>query len=191
MPGASPRLHADEQREFAIRAAITEFGALGFAGTSTRSIAERVGVSQPYLFKLFGTKKDLFLAAVRACFERCRSAFEASAEAASARSQDPDDILTVMSHTYLDLLADRELLRFQLQAYAACDDPDIRAVVRHEWLRLYQAVARVSGGDERAIHAWFAEQTLLSVAASIGNTPTPNRNALRSSDLPSAGTITG
>lgn len=169
MPGASPRLHADERRESAIRAAITEFGARGFAGTSTRSIAERVGVSQPYLFKLFGTKKDLFLAAVRACFERCRSAFEASAAEASTRSKDPGDLLTAMGHTYLDLLADRDLLRLQLQAYAACDDPEIRAVVRHEWIRLHEAVARVSGGDERAVHAWFAEGMLLNVAASIGD----------------------
>jgi AcrR family transcriptional regulator len=169
MPGASPRLHADERRESAIRAAVTEFGARGFAGTSTRSIAERVGVSEPYLFKLFGTKKNLFLAAVRACFERCRSAFEASAGQASARSLHPADLFTAMGRTYVDLLADRDLLRLQLQAYAACDDPEIRDVVRHEWIRLYEAVARASGGDEREISAWFAEGMLLIVAASIGD----------------------
>ena len=169
MPAASPRLHADERRESAIRAAVTEFGARGFAGTSTFSIAERVGVSQPYLFKLFGTKKNLFLAAVRACFERCRSAFETSAGEANTRSRDPGDLLTAIDHTYVGLLADRDLLRLQLQAYAACDDPEIRAVVRDEWLQLHEAVARVSGGDERAVHAWLAEGMLLSVAASIGD----------------------
>ena len=169
MPGAAPRLHADERRELAIRAAVTEFGARGFAGTSTRSIAERVGVSQPYLFKLFGTKQELFVAAVRASFERCRTVFEASAGAAPTRPQGPDDLLTAMGRTDVDLLADRDLLRLQLQAYAACDDPEIRAVVRYEWIRLYEVVARVSGGDERAIHAWFAEGMLLTVAASIGD----------------------
>ena len=40
------------------------------AGTSTEAIARRSGVSQPYLFQLFGTKKDLFIAAVRHGFRR-------------------------------------------------------------------------------------------------------------------------
>ena len=45
-------------------------------GASTEAIARRVGVSQPYVFQLFGTKKELFLAVVRRCFERTRLAFE-------------------------------------------------------------------------------------------------------------------
>ncbi len=46
------------------------FGVGGFAGTSTEEIARLAGVSQPYLFRLFGTKQDLFLAAVGRMFER-------------------------------------------------------------------------------------------------------------------------
>ena len=37
------------------------------------------GVSQPYLFQLFGSKKDLFIAAVRRCFERTIGTFRAAA----------------------------------------------------------------------------------------------------------------
>ena len=66
------------------------------------------------------------------------------------------------------MLRDRDKLRLQIQAYAACGDPDIRAVVREEWTSLYDAVARVSGADELALHAWFAEGMLLNVAAAIG-----------------------
>jgi AcrR family transcriptional regulator len=169
MNATTARLTAEERREEVIAAATREFGARGFAGTSTQAIAERVGVSQPYLFQLFGTKKDLFIAVVQACFTRTRSAFETSARAARKSSDDPIEILDAMGHTYISLLRDRDMLRLQLQAYAACEDPDIQAVVRQEWTDLYEAVARVSGADEPALHAWFAEGMLLNVAASIGD----------------------
>jgi AcrR family transcriptional regulator len=163
------RLTADERRTDVIAAASKEFAARGYAGTSTQSIAERAGVSQPYLFQLFGTKKDLFIAAVRTCFGRTRASFEAAGRAAAAESDDPSAILLAMGCSYHDLLQDRDMLRLQLHAYAACDDPDIRTVVREEWILLHDAVARVSGADVTALHAWFAEGMLLNVAASIGS----------------------
>jgi len=166
---AQARLTATERRDAVIAAATREFGAGGYAGTSTQSIAKRVGVSQPYLFQLYETKKDLFIAAVRACFDETREAFETSGRAARRTSDKPEVILHAMARTYIELLDDRDKLRMQLQAYAACDDPDIRAVVREEWTRLHDAVAQVSGADERALHHWFAEGMLLNVAAAIGD----------------------
>ena len=85
------RMHATDRREVAIRAGVREFGTRGYAGTSMDSIAEQVGVSQPYLFRLFGTKKSMFMAVVRDGFERCRAAFEASAKTAGAGT--PKEIL--------------------------------------------------------------------------------------------------
>jgi AcrR family transcriptional regulator len=35
----------------------------------------RAGISQPYLFRLFGTKKQLFLAAVELCFAQTEAVF--------------------------------------------------------------------------------------------------------------------
>jgi AcrR family transcriptional regulator len=164
----STRLTAEERRTDVIAAASREFAARGYAGTSTQSIAERAGVSQPYLFQLFGTKKDLFIASVQACFARTRSTFETTGRAAAADSTDPMVILEAMGCSYHDLLRDRDMLRLQLHAYAACDDPEIRTVVREEWTRLHEAVARVSGAEPRHLHAWFAEGMLLNVAAAIG-----------------------
>ena len=165
----STRLTAEERRTDVIAAASKEFAARGFAGTSTQAIAERAGVSQPYLFQLFGTKKDLFVAAVEACFSRTRSTFEATGRAAAAEGGDPAAILMAMGCSYHDLVRDRDMLRLQLHAYAACDDPDIRSVVRDEWARLHEAVARVSGAAPGDLHAWFAEGMLLNVAAAIGD----------------------
>src|SRR5207249_2794876 len=62
-----PRLTAEERREAVLEAASMEFAAHGYERTSTEKIARRVGISQPYIFRLFGTKRNLFEAAVRRC----------------------------------------------------------------------------------------------------------------------------
>src|ERR1035437_6306844 len=72
---AASRHPAQEPRDEIVAAASIEFAETGYAGTSTDAIARRSGVSQPYLFQLFGTKKDLFIAAVRDCFDRTEEAF--------------------------------------------------------------------------------------------------------------------
>jgi AcrR family transcriptional regulator len=165
---ATVRLNAEERKESVIVEATREFAAHGYAGTSTMAIAKRVGVSQPYLFQLFGTKKELFISAVSECFGRVRSRFEEVARQARVESADPQHILHAMGSAYCDLLRDREMLRLQLQAYAACDDPDIGRMVRQEWTALYDSVGRASGADEDALHHWFAEGMLISVAAAVG-----------------------
>ena len=78
--GLSPHRHtADERRAEIIEVAVRAFASGGLAGTSTEEIARLAGVSQPYLFRLFGTKRDLFIAAVARAFERIRTTFEAAA----------------------------------------------------------------------------------------------------------------
>jgi AcrR family transcriptional regulator len=167
------RLTADERRDEVVAAASIEFAGSGYAGTSTASIARRAGVSQPYLFQLFGTKKDLFIAAVLDCFDRTRLTFEHSGKLAADQGLDSKHILGEMGHAYVRLLlGDRNILRLQLQAYAACHDPEIQTVVRDNYAVLWQVVARVSGGDPQAVHAWFAEGMLINVVASISNATT-------------------
>lgn len=168
MNAVQTRLNAEERKESVIAEATHEFAAHGYAGTSTMDIAKRVGVSQPYLFQLFGTKKDLFIAAVDECFNRVRTRFEDVARLARNESADPEYVLHAMGLAYCDLLADRDMLRLQLQAYAACDDPDIQRVVRRGWTDLYDMVARVSGADQESIHHWFAEGMLMNVSAAVG-----------------------
>ena len=74
------RMSADERREAVLEVAIAEFAETGLQGTSTERIAAGAGISHPYLFRLFGTKKELFLACVERCFDRTRHAFEEAAE---------------------------------------------------------------------------------------------------------------
>jgi len=170
MPAAasSSRLSAEERRDEVVAAAVTEFSQGGLAGTSTEAIARRAGVSQPYLFQLFGTKKELFIAVIRRCFERTTVHFQVVGRAARSRSGDADVILEEMGRSYADLIADRELLLMQLHAYAACGDPEIRGVVRDEFARLYREVARLSGAGEPALERWFAYGMLCNLGTAIG-----------------------
>ncbi len=166
----STRLTADERRDEVIAAAAIEFAAGGFAGTSTTAIARRAGISQPYLFQLFGTKKELFLAAVRDCLEGAGRTFEEAARSARVAGRDTHGMLEAMGMAYIHmLLADRDALRLQLHAYAACGDPEIRVAVRDAYFALWRSVARLAGEDPIALHAWFAQGMLINVIASVGD----------------------
>jgi AcrR family transcriptional regulator len=160
------RQTADERREAIVAAALHAFAEGGYSGTSTESIARAVGVSQPYVFQLFGTKRELFLAVVRHGFRRTRSVFH---EAARRGPDDDRDctILHLMGEAYMRLLSDRDLLRVQLQAYAACGDDDVRQVVREEFAAMHAAVKADSGASNDEIHHFFAEGMLLNVAAAL------------------------
>jgi AcrR family transcriptional regulator len=169
-PGSprGPRMSADERRDAIVATATEEFATGGLVGASTEAIARRVGVSQPYVFQLFGTKKDLFLAVVRSCFARVILTFEDAAARWTPGTDDCDSPLMAMGLAYKKLLADRTLLLMQLQSYAACSDPDVRSVVREEWGRLYRRVSDVSGASKDEIHQFFAEGMLLNLGAAVG-----------------------
>jgi AcrR family transcriptional regulator len=155
------RMHASERRAEILEAAMAEFALKGLHGTSTEDIAERAGVSQPYLFRLFGTKKDLFLAVVERCFGLVREVFQQAAAA------EPENVLEAMGHAYGRMLVQRERLLLQLHAYAACSDPDVRAVVQRNYGELYNYVKAASGQDDECLREFFAHGMLLTVAAAI------------------------
>lgn len=108
-------MSADERRESAIRAAITEFARGGYNGTSTEVIARRVGVSQPYLFRLFPNKQAMFLAAAERCIADTRRVFADAAEGLEG-----EEALHAMSEAYQRLIVhDPDRLLMQMQMYAA------------------------------------------------------------------------
>jgi AcrR family transcriptional regulator len=156
------RMPAAERRELVLEAAVAEFAARGLAGTSTEDVARRAGISQPYLFRLFPTKKALFLALVEQCFGRVQGAFtEAAGDLAG------DEALEAMAHAYELLLEDRTLLLMQMQAYAACDDPEIRAATRAGYKKLWEMVERITGLPFQRVVDFFAIGMLMNVAAAM------------------------
>jgi AcrR family transcriptional regulator len=156
------RKTADERREEILAAALEEFGEHGLHGTSTDSIARRAGVSQPYLFRLFGTKKELYVEVVRRCLRDTLQLFRD----ASAGKQG-EEALDAIGKAYVDLLKDRTRLRAQMQAYADCDDPEVRAVVRDGYGALVEHAERLVDGDTERVRDFFAFGMLLNVFASM------------------------
>ena len=163
---AKTRSSKEERRREIVEAATREFAIGGLHGTPVEAIAKRVGVSQPYLFQLFGTKKDLFVAAVRRAFERTVATFRAAA-AEVQEDAEPADVLMAMGAAYQRLLADRSLLLMQMQAYTASSDEEIREVVRDELLRLVSFVQSASGAPDAAIREWLAYGMLMNVVAAM------------------------
>lgn len=163
MEASAPRIRqtADERRTALIAAATAEFAAGGLHGTSTHAIAKRAGISQPYIFQLFGTKQDLFLAAVASAFERVREAFRAAVAA------DPEDPLHAMGGAYVDLLANREEMLMQHHAYAASYDPTVRAFVQAQFADLLRLIERLSGASPEIVREFAAQGMLLNVVASL------------------------
>jgi AcrR family transcriptional regulator len=167
---ARQRVPASERRDALIEAAMHEFARGGFHGTPVDPIARRVGVAQPYVFSLFGSKRELFLAAVQRTFERVEGLFSAAAAEYDPATADPDmDLLRHMGKAYTDVLAtDREMLMLQHQAYAACDDELIRARVRTLYAHLVAHVESLSGADQEQLDDFFRYGAWLNVAAAMG-----------------------
>src|SRR5919202_5636532 len=157
----SVRSTAAERREALVAAAVRAFARTGLHGTAVSTITREVGITQPYAFSLFGTKKDLFLAAVEHGFDHVDETFRRAAEGAEGEA------LEAMGHAYVGLLADREWLLCQLQAYAACDDDEVRRVVRRRYVALYRTVAELSGADRERLRSFFATGMMLNVAAAM------------------------
>jgi AcrR family transcriptional regulator len=162
MAAASTRRSAAERRREIVEIAISHFAQKGYNGTSTDQVAREAGISQPYLFRLFGTKKELFIASSRRCFGRVLASFQEAAEGKTG-----DEAFTAMGQAYDRLLADREMLLGQMQMYAACSDPEIRDATRAGFAALFRYVEEVTGAETLRIRDFFAMGMLMNVAAAM------------------------
>ena len=156
---------AAERREQIIKAAAIEFAGRGLHGTATEDIAKRAGITQPYVFRLFGTKKALFIAVVEHHFDEVQRMFQSAADSAGTTA--PEGLLKAMGEAYAELVRDRTMLLMQMQCYAACGDDDVRAVVQRRYGGLYRWVEEITGADELAMHQFFSTGMLMNVAATI------------------------
>ena len=165
------RVPAAERRDARIEAAVHEFAHGGLYGTPVDRIARQVGVAQPYVFSLFASKRELFLAAVERCFERVAELFSRVASEFDPATAPPDvDVLKAMGNAYVELLAsNRDYLMLQHQAYAACDDEVIRERVRACYARLVSEVEGLAPDAEpEQIDEFFRYGMWLNVAAAMG-----------------------
>jgi AcrR family transcriptional regulator len=164
MAVTAQRRTAQERREEVLDAALVEFAARGLHGASTETIAKAAGISQPYVFRLFGTKKELFKAVTARCFRETLEVFQRAAEGKRGT-----EALQAIGEAYGELLAaNPSRLRAQMQSYAACEDPELCEVVRNGFGDLHAYVERVSGLPNTEVSMFFARGMLFNVVASMG-----------------------
>ena len=163
MATATDRKSAEERRTDVLDAALEVFAAHGLSGASTDEIARKAGISQPYLFRLFHTKKELFIASTERCFRETLETFQRAGEGKTG-----EEALEAIGRAYGELIrSNPNRLRGQMQTYAACDDPEICAVAREGYGELVDYVERVSGVDSQRLSDFFARGMLINVIVSM------------------------
>jgi AcrR family transcriptional regulator len=164
------RVPASERRDALIDAAVHEFAHGGLHGTPVDRIARRVGVAQPYVFSLFGSKRELFLAAVERGFELVAQTFTKAAAEFDPATAPPDmGLRQAMGQAYVEMMvSERDYLMLQLHAYAACDDEEIRDRVRASYARLVAHVESLWDANPEEIDDFFRYGMWLNVAAALG-----------------------
>ena len=157
-------MSADQRRDEILGIAMEQFAAGGYRGTSTEVIAREAGISQPYLFRLFRTKRELFLACGDRACEKVLAVFRRAV--ADAR---PGEELQAMGHAYVDeLLPDRHAILVLMQGFAAAGaEPEIRAHVRHKYGEIVSEVTELAGADPDDAWAFFADGMLLNIVAAL------------------------
>lgn len=105
-------------RQQLLDSALVEFGAKGFDGASTRSIAQRADAHQPQINYHFDSKEALWFAAVDHLFTRLRDAL--GRVPLPTGDEDPDDLAAAFAE------AIRRFVRF------AASNPQLNQIMVHE-----------------------------------------------------------
>jgi AcrR family transcriptional regulator len=156
------RMSGPERRSQVLGIAAGEFANHGLHGASTEAIAREAGITQAYVFRMFGTKKALFAELVGAAFDRFADGMSQAAQGAGGLSA-----LALMGAQYYELLADRTTLLLQLQGFAACGDSEVRDLVRARLARMWDTVADATGLDAVTVKSFLAFGMLLNNAAAV------------------------
>jgi AcrR family transcriptional regulator len=151
-----------ERRSQVLGIAAGEFANHGLHGASIETIAHEAGITQPYVFRMFGTKKALFLELVGAAFDRFSDGMSQAAQGTRGLGA-----LALMGARYNESLADRTTLLLQLQGFAACGDGEVRDLVRTRLGRMWDTVADTTGLDPVTVKSFLAFGMLLNNVAAL------------------------
>jgi AcrR family transcriptional regulator len=167
-------MSAEQRRAQVVHVAIAEFARGGYSGTSTEAIARGAGVSQPYLFRLFGDKSTLYAQCVEQAFAETEAALRDAATGHVGAAA-----ITAMGRRYRQLLADTTSMRFQLQMYAgAVGDARHRQIAREQKAKLFRFITSIEGVDAAMATDFLATGMLLNVLAALGVDYSPDRQNL-------------
>lgn len=160
------RSTADARRATVVACAVRVFARRGFHSTPVTAVAEAAGISQAYVFRLFPSKVELFVAALEHCYALVRA--ELTAGASRVPDGSPQEVLRAMTEAYAGLVTERDLLMLQVHAQSAGDVPEIRAAIRRGYGSVVEHARALSAGDDAGVQRFLALGQLCHVVVAAG-----------------------
>ena len=138
MTSTRPRLTAEARRQAVLDTACRVFAKTSYRGATTAEIAREAGISEPILYRHFGSKRDLYLA----CLDEAWRGFRAVCEQAIA--DDPDQCLGAVADAYMAKRARIRLVDLWIQSLTeASEDRVIAAALRRQVREVHDFFADV------------------------------------------------
>jgi AcrR family transcriptional regulator len=132
------RLPAEKRKRQIIDSARAVFASQSYANVGTADLARAAGISEPALYRHFASKKDLFVATLRATGPRLLQIWEEIA----CDYEDPLETLRAIGVYYYDHLESHSAsMKLQFRALSEADDPDIRSALHDNFEAFVDFVA--------------------------------------------------
>ena len=150
MTQTAKRLTAEARRQAVLDTACRVFSQTSYRGATTAEIAREAGISEPILYRHFGSKRDLYLA----CLEEAWGSFRAVCEEALAG--DPGKCLGAIGDAYMAKSRKIRVIDLWIQGLnEASADKAIAAAVRKQVREVHDFFADVIRDGQRrgVIHA--------------------------------------
>lgn len=151
------RLTSEERRAQIIAAAIDVFGAKGYVGTTTDDVARAASISQPYVVRLFGSKEQLFLAALQDALDRLIAEFRGV-----ERTDDLSETGERMGKAYLGLLRVRGLHQILSHAFLLGAHPVIGPAARGGFAQVWRFLRIEAGYTAQDAKKFLANGMLIN-----------------------------
>jgi AcrR family transcriptional regulator len=161
----APRSNAEARRAAILAQAVPVFARHGYHATPVTEIADATGISQAYVFRLFGSKLGLFTASLDRCFALVGNALREGADRAAGAPA--VQVLEAMGDAYAELIADRDLLMLQVHAQSATGIPEVRETLRRGYAGVVALTRELSGGTRDQVQHFIAMGMLCHLIASL------------------------
>jgi AcrR family transcriptional regulator len=147
MTQAKQRLTAEARRQAVLDTACRVFSRSSYGGATTAEIAREAGISEPILYRHFGSKRDLYLA----CLDEALASFRAGSERAIAA--DPGQSLGAIADAYMSKGRKIRLIDLWIQALSvAPEDKVIASALRRQVREVHDFLADlIRDGQQRGV----------------------------------------
>jgi TetR/AcrR family transcriptional regulator len=144
-----PRLPKEARRQAVLDAACRVFSRSSYRGATTADIAEEAGISEPILYRHFGSKRDLYLA----CLDESWRDFRALSEKVVAKA--PETCLGAIADAYTTKGAKIRLVDLWIQALSESEDSVIAKALRSQIREVHDFFAELirDGQARGVVHA--------------------------------------